>query len=376
MLRSVWTRALSGATVASLVLGACSVGEAPPDAPRAAAAAEPARTSASPSPPSSPVERSQAPSPAEGEGDRAAPKPVVAVTEESQDVRTPRETSQRSEVRSSNPLAKHFPKQFRARQVQGRPATAHWALIIGIDDYAGGTTDTVGSVNDAKALRAYLRSEGWRGDHIMLLRDRLATAANIVHAIRWLRDKADRDSVVVFHYSGHEKPATTRADGDDEARDVALWASDNRLVIDGDLGRELGKVRADRMWINIAACRAGGFDDAGMSGANRIITYSSPERELSYEDPDVRHSVFGYHVLALGFREGFADRNDDGTITVEEAFAYGDPRVTDHTSGRQHPQINDGYPGAFVLRVPDPPEPGPGPSGSPKPCTLDVVCEP
>lgn len=269
-------------------------------------------------------------------------------------------------------FAAAFPAQASARQVEGDPASFSWALIVGINQYARPTQDTAGSRPDARVLRDHLRSLGWRSDHILLLADRDATAHGIVRAIRWLASRTDARSTVVFHYSGHERPHPGDADRDGEGRDVALWASDNRLVVDGRLGAELGRVRAARMWIHIAACRAGGFDDPGMSRPGRLITYSSPERELSYEDRLLRHSVFGYYTIVEAMAHGRGDANRDGTVTVEEAFAYARPLVVDHTGGRQHPLKVDRLPGQFSLRVPAAARPGPEPTRSP--CALPLGC--
>lgn len=270
--------------------------------------------------------------------------------------------------------------QARAVQTPGQPATYHWALIIGINDYAPPTKDNVGSYQDAKALRAHLLSLGWRDDHIMLITNRAATRSKILSGIAWLASKTTAESTAVFHYSGHEKPYSSDVDGDGEARDVAIWAADNKLLVDGDLGDALGRVRASKMWINLAVCRAGGFNDPGMLKSGRVITYSSPESELSYEDPDLQHSVFGWHSIVQGMRNREADANGDGIVSVEEAFSYAKPLVTEHTSGRQHPTIADSYSGSFTLKVPPAPKPSPGgggnpqPSPSPTPCTLPVGC--
>lgn len=277
---------------------------------------------------------------------------------------------------SSSGFAAMYPAQWAAARSDSDPASNHWALLIGINDYAPPTRDNIGSYQDAVALRTHLLSLGWRSDHILLVGNRDATVPRIVQGIRWLASKTDAESVAVFHYSGHEKPARRDVDGDGEARDVAIWAADNRLLVDGDLGRELGRVRAARMWINLAVCRAGGFDDPGMAGPGRLITYSSPERELSYEDPSVRHSVFGYYSIAEGMRQRLADSDGDGLVTVEEAFAYARPNVIDRTGGRQHPVMVDEAGGELSLKPPAaPPEEAPSqPQEDQDPCTLPVRC--
>jgi caspase domain-containing protein len=280
-------------------------------------------------------------------------------------------------VRSSGNIAAMFPAQAQATADPQDPAGNHWALLIGINHYSSPTEDNVGSRPDAEALRSYLRSLGWRDDHILLLTDTNATANRIVQAIRWLASKTDPSSVVVFHYSGHERPIHNDVDNDGESRDVALWATDNKLIVDGTLGRELGKVRASRMWLHFAACRAGGFSDPVTVKSGRVATYSSPESELSYEDKGLRHSVFGYYVIAQGLRRGAGDRNRDGVVTVQEAYSFARPHVTRYTDGRQHPMIIDRSSGAFVLSISrTPPEGGngePESSTSPRPRDCGIL---
>lgn len=249
-------------------------------------------------------------------------------------------------------LADLFPEQTAAEEGTS-PASQRWALLIGIKQYAGSTPDTVGSRQDAVALRKILLNRGWLSSNIMLLTDSDATAATIRKAVKWLASKTTARSHVIFHYAGHEMPFYSDVDGDDEYRDVAIWATDNRYVYDGDLGRLLGEVRARRMWIHFATCRAGGFDDPGIKKDGRIITYSSPESELSYEDPEVGHSVFGWFTIAQALRRPeWADSTGDGVVTVEEAFTWASNRVTQRTGGRQHPLRWDGLEGRFRLEVP------------------------
>jgi hypothetical protein len=263
---------------------------------------------------------------------------------------------------SSSTFSGRYAAQWYATYDPSIPATNYWALLIGIDDYAGSTRDNVGSYEDARDLRSYLLHLGWHSDHIVLIANRDATASRIVQGIRWLASKTNSDSTVVFHYAGHEKPVHSSADGDNESQDVAIWASDNKLLLDGVLGRELGRVNAAKMWIDLAVCRAGGFSDAGMIAPGRVLTFSSPQSELSYEDPKVHHSVFGWYVIIEGMQEGLGDANGDGDVTVEEAFSYAHDYVVYRTGGRQHPLMTDRYSGNLSLIPPAPPPPPPEPT--------------
>jgi hypothetical protein len=259
--------------------------------------------------------------------------------------------------------------------VSGNPATYYWAFIIGINDYAGSTESNVGSKQDAVQLSHYLATLGWRSDHILVMTESDATASHIIAGMRWLESKTTSQSVAVFHYAGHEN----WKHGKTENRDVAIWAHDNKLIYDDTVGKELGRVRAGRMWIHFATCRAGGFTDAGMVKSGRVLTFSSPEKEFSYEDPRLHHSVFGYFVISEGMVNKHADANHSGTVSVEEAFAYAKNRTTKYTSGAQHPLMIDKYSGSFSLKVPKPAsssgssQPAPSPSAT-DPQTCVFVC--
>ncbi|HJR18756.1 MAG TPA: caspase family protein [Actinomycetota bacterium] len=276
-------------------------------------------------------------------------------------------------------FAQKYPAQAGASYDPSNPASNYWALLIGINTYKGSWRDNVGSYQDARDLRKHLLALGWRSDHITLIGNKDATASRIIQGIRWLASKTNSSSVVVFHYAGHEKPLRTKSDGDNEKRDVAIVSTEGKLITDGRLGKEMNKVRAARMWIDLAVCRAGGFNDAGMVKTGRVLTFSSPESELSYEDPGVHHSVFGWYLIMEGLRQGLGDQNGDGVVTVEEAYKYARPYVIKRTGGRQHPKITDKLSGQFALRVPPPPPPPPPPpssGGSGGGCSLIVFCTP
>jgi hypothetical protein len=251
---------------------------------------------------------------------------------------------------SSNPVRAAFPAQWNATETTAM-GSRHWALLIGITDYAPGNPlgDTIGGKRDALQLKAHLRSLGWREDHILVLTNRNATKAMINGAIAWLKWKSSSRSTAVFAFSGHEMPFRTTADGDDEARDVSMMTYDNRYILDGHLARKLGDVPARAMWIHLATCRAGGFNDPGLSKPGRVITFASPESELSYEDPKVDMSVFGNYTVVEGMREELGDLNDDGLPTVEEAFRFAKPRVHTRTGDRQHPFMIDRVEGSLSL---------------------------
>jgi hypothetical protein len=364
---------LAAATAALAVVGS---GSTPASSRPEAAGAPPQRSPVVPDSPAvtPPAATGNAPGKAASSAGRA---PLVATDESSAEAASTSTASTSSSSSGGSSFAKKYPAQANASVDPSVPATNYWALLIGINDYAGSTRDNVGSYQDARELRKHLLSLGWHSDHIALIGNRDATATRIIQGIRWLASKTDSSSVVVFHYAGHEKPLKTSSDGDNESRDVALWVADNKLIVDGKLGSEMGKVAAAKMWIDLAVCRAGGFSDSGMVKSGRILTYSSPESELSYEDPGLHHSVFGWYVIMEGMRQRLGDLNGDGIVTVEEAYKYARPYVVDRTGGRQHPKITDKLSGELNLTPPKPappPEQPPPDDGSGGGCGIVIFC--
>ncbi|MHB8513547.1 MAG: hypothetical protein ACYDCC_15430 [Actinomycetota bacterium] len=232
-----------------------------------------------------------------------------------------------------------------AKQIDGIPASFHWALLIGINLYYGGTRNNIGSFQDAQTLHDYLLSLGWLPDHVLLIGNHAATHNGILAGLAWLQSHTDERSIAIFNYGGHEDPFYVGGE-----RHIFMQPSDNNYIEDTVVAAELGKVRASRMWINMAVCRADGFNKPGMVKDGRVVTFSSPASELSYEDPDVHHSVFGYNLIVNGIIHDQANRK--GPASVEMAFRYSLPFVWKRTLDLQHPVMVDRYPGGnFYLSL-------------------------
>lgn len=243
-------------------------------------------------------------------------------------------------------FAEHYPQHARAEQVDGQPATFHWAVIVGVDDYQGRTGSTLGSVADATVLRNALLARGWRNDHVLTLTEGQATHDGIVRGLEWLARKTDERSTVVFSSSGHMRH---------KGGNSAIWPVDNNYLWNADFGRMVGAIRADRMWISIQGCHAEGMRAPGVEGPNRVVTYSSRTPEKSYEDPEVGHSVQGNYLLREGIAQGWGNDGQPQNVSVQSAFAWAAPRATTRTAGQQTPVIVDGLGRPFTLGVTGPP---------------------
>jgi hypothetical protein len=237
--------------------------------------------------------------------------------------------------------------------------TDRWVLIVGVNDYAGRTHDTVGAVGDAQDLAAYAARAGVPSDHVRVLTDRAATAQAIRDGLRWLGDVSTDSSFSVFHFSGHVKQVGGDPDRDGEAVDEMLWGADNRFIADGELAQWIKRIRG-RSWTDIAGCEAAGFDD-GISGPTRLFTSSSLEHEKSYEHPEWRNSIFTGLMVDQGMLQKRADFDGNARVSIQEAFRLAErdaPRITaGQRTGPQHPLLAGGDGTDWYLSIPKPPPP-------------------
>jgi uncharacterized caspase-like protein len=82
----------------------------------------------------------------------------------------------------------------------------------------------------------------------------------------------------------------------------------------------------------------------GLSGFGRIVIASCGKYEYSYGSPEYQNGFFTYHYVE-GLN-GNADSNNNGRVSVEEAFYYARPRTIEDTKNNsktetQQPTMTD-----------------------------------
>ena len=324
----------------------------------------------------SPVDRAIASATARS---RPEPAPVVPIPDEV--AITPPPVELTGELAPAEPLTHLFGGGRR-----GAPGEV-FALVVGIDDYPGRGSDLSFAVADADAVDAALSGFGVPAANRVLLRNGQARRGELVAAIQALVDVAGPGTTVVLAYAGHVR----KLDGDTEV----IVAADGGLLSDAELAELLAPSAADRMWLLMATCYAGGFTEALAPG--RILTAAAGARSLAYESRAVQGSYLVHHLVREGWLEGRAGPS------VQEAFAYADAQIAQRYPNRRPLQL-DRYGTPMVLGsqrpappAPPPPPPPPPPSSSPPPqqpspppaspttaphtteppeqtCTLGVIC--
>lgn len=217
-----------------------------------------------------------------------------------------------------------------------------WAVLIGVQDYAGNTHSTYGGRGDVDAARTALLRSGWRSDHIYTLIDGQATAQAILDAMAWLAARSGPGTFSLFHFSGHVCIASR---GPCPPGHTYLWGYDNRFIPETTVGSLLGQVQG-RAWFDFAGCESGAFD-VGLSSPKRLFSASSQADETSYEQPEWKQSVWSGLVWDQAFLQGRAGA-PPGRATIGQMVAYGKtnaPRVTARqAAGPQHPVVAGGDP--------------------------------
>lgn len=247
-----------------------------------------------------------------------------------------------------------------------------YALVVGIDDYPGVTSDLQSAVADADTIDLALARFGVPPANRLVLRDGQARKPALVAAIQSLVALAGPESTLVLAYAGHAR----KLDQDTEA----IVAADGGLIRDDELAALLAPARPSGMWLLLAACYAGGFTE--LLGPGRILTGAADAGSLAYESRTFDGSFFVQHLVREAWLEGRTGPS------VQEAFAYADARIAEEGSQGRPVQVDlVGRP--FVL-APGGAAPGgaaagaPPPSGSPdappttappeRTCTLVVLC--
>jgi len=231
-----------------------------------------------------------------------------------------------------------------------------WALIIGIADYLGTENDLEYTDDDALDLNETLVEKyGYWVNHTKVLIDGAATKSDILNAIAWLRNNEKEGDEVVFYYSGHGTRGV-KWDSDKEAIDEGIVPADfdgtgSSVIWDGDLAINFSDFETTRFFIGFDTCYAGGFDD--LAGDGRVICMSSKESQSSYESNIWQNGEFTYYFVDQAMlnqvdlnNDGVADAdaNEDGDITVEEAFDYAKANCQ-----YDNPVINDQFPNDMLL---------------------------
>jgi hypothetical protein len=174
------------------------------------------------------------------------------------------------------------------------------AVVIGIADYYGRSSDLKYTDDDAKDMYNYLLDRGYPRENVKLLLNKQATATNIIDAIDWMATWEDSSTECVFFYSGHGGTYEGGIDlpYDPDGIDEGIISHDLYIILDDTLASKFASYDTGKMAIMFDSCHSGGMND--LAGPGRVI--SAPCWVSTYYSETMTPVIVdGYNALPDGY---------------------------------------------------------------------------
>lgn len=205
---------------------------------------------------------------------------------------------------------------------------AKYALVIGISDYSGTSSDLQYADDDATDWKLRLQKEGYT---VTSLLDRSATKSAIQSALSSLASKAIAGNEITFVYSGHGSNGN-------------IVTTDLYYISSSYFKSVFSNARSTKMFFTFDACQIGAMKTS-LSATGRIIAVASNTTIYSYDgDATMRNGVFTYYQM-----KGF---DSLGYIYVENDCSYACTQMKSWGSANGvsvAPSYQDSYSGSFDL---------------------------
>ena len=221
-----------------------------------------------------------------------------------------------------------------------------WAVVIGIADYQGRSSDLWHPDEDAKDMKNELLEQGYPEANMKVLLNKRATAQAIVEAIDWLISNEEAGDEVVFFYSGHGSRGSDGegwdSDTESDGQDEMIVTYDFYGLPDGWFREKFAAVESTDFALMFGSCHSGGmFDDDDLQGTGRVIAAACKADQYGWDYLLLGNTLWGYWFVDQGLLANNAN-------SVETAHAYAYPHVTAEQPDSQ-PQLYDNYAGDFGL---------------------------
>jgi PBP1b-binding outer membrane lipoprotein LpoB len=247
-----------------------------------------------------------------------------------------------------------------------KPKDHAYAVIVGVEDYRD-LPKVDYAKRDAEMVKSYLtKALGYREQNVvMLLNDRVTKSDLEARFEKWLPRQVgeNKDAEVFVYYGGHgaPDPNTNQAflvpyNGDPAYLETSAYPL-TRLY------ETLGKLPARSITVVMDSCFSGAggrsviqkgarpmlikVENPLMAATNMVVISAAAGNQISNALPEKRHGLFTYYFLK-GL-QGDADADKDGSVDVEELYAYMKPKVETEArrmNAEQSPQL---LPGADLL---------------------------
>jgi len=195
-----------------------------------------------------------------------------------------------------------------------------FAVLAGITDYAGASSNLPYCAEDATKLHESLAGTGLLDPRSVVLTDGEVTRARLRQAFSDVAQHVGPDDIFIFFYSGHGSQLANSAELN--GYDETLYVIDGHIT-DDEVASWFDQVNDARVAIvALDSCFSGGFARDVITYPNRMGIFSSEEDVLS--NVAGRFQAGGYlsYFLRSAF-EGDADTDPrDGVLTAGELAQY------------------------------------------------------
>lgn len=194
-----------------------------------------------------------------------------------------------------------------------------FALIVGVSDYGGRTSDLPSTDADAKTIAQQLERAGALDPASVLLTNEEATRAAVEQAFARIAAEAGPNDTFLFFFSGHGQRVKVPGPLEPDGRSETIELHDEAMT-DAELARLFATLRTRLAVAALDSCFSGGFDN--LLARPNVLGLFSSEEHLTSNVAD-EHDAGGYlaHFLqqALG---GEADSDGDLALTTGEVAAF------------------------------------------------------
>lgn len=254
-----------------------------------------------------------------------------------------------------------------------------YALIVGISTYKDSKIPKLNyTTHDAQAIFDLLVNPdmaGFKKENIKFFLDEEATLFNIKDAIsNWLFKNAKKDSIVFIFFAGHGGVEEDRFGIEKDKLAKYLLPYDANFdnfsasaLSNSDFNTLLLSIKSKRLIVFMDSCYSGGLSEKKArdvkivedpyekmaEGEGRLVIAASQPDQRSFEDKNLSHGIFTYHLIEA--LKGKADLDNDGYVTAMEVYKYLSETVTKTArrlaGGVQEPILRGDLKTDFVLTV-------------------------
>ena len=194
------------------------------------------------------------------------------------------------------------------------------ALLVGVSDYGGRTSNLPNTDSDARELFDSLRGAGLLHPASAVLTNEQATTKNVADAFARAAAQAGPNDLFLFFFSGHGDQVDVAPDGrelDGRSETIELF---DAAMTDAELAPLFAGVRSRMALAVIDACYSGGFRNL-VSRPNVMGLFSSEEDLTSLVADRFKAGGFLAYFLRSGLA-GDADADGDRIVTAGELSTY------------------------------------------------------